>query len=592
VDQLIVRKNKQMKKFTSLMAILLSLCWPAKAQVSNQLTGAGAPTGSCTSTQQYLDTTNHVLYYCNNNAWSASQGLGNLTGGGTTPDIRLVNYISVLDPKYGAKGDARAITFSVSALSATITGISPATMTSADVGKLIYGGNSGISGINKATVATILSPSSVTVTGATGNGTGPSQQGFVGTDDRAALRAACAASTAAAPLQIRMPAAFYMVSDGNFCPLTTAANGATALYGDGMDQTQIVYPPNDTTVSVLDIEDSIASVHDFSVDPGYRQDRAINQSPVTMNTKYAARLRSNNFNGTSGGACFGFSVDGSQIDHPEAGGCNSCIYIASQPMTIIDPQLGGSGTNQAGPCIGAGIYGFDAGGVIIGGRVQSNGTAFQATAQGAAAQYWIYGTALVGTVNAVLSNGTGTSTNTVIYGASLGCPPAGNSNGVNIATGNTVSIVGSQICSAGTGFGILNNAGGVFKDLCGNFFTSTGAGNYSGAGTIYNCLSAPINPKCLVASGASPAACASASQGKLAVPATTTTYTVNTTAITANSTLLMFPTQDNSGITGAPTCAVVATPFAQATARVAGTSFTFSLPSNAGISCFEWTLQN
>jgi hypothetical protein len=563
-----------------LLAILVFFSFPTLAQQGSP-PGAYGPNAAggavfvianpatCTTGQSFFNTlTNQTLYCTATNTLVVAPAVPSGT-------------ISVLDPRYGAKGNARAITFSVASGSGTLTAISPATMTSADVQSLIYGGNNGISCLNKATVATIISGSSVTVTGATGGGNFSGCIGFVGTDDRAALRAACAASAAATPLSIRIPTAFYMVSDGNFCPLTTAASGATTLYGDGMDQTQIVYPPNDITVPVLDIEDTIAYVHDFSVDPGYRQDRAVNQSPVLMNTKYSARLRSNNFNGTSGGACLVFTVDGSQIDHPESSNCNSGIHIASQPMTIIDPQISSFTT---------GIDGFDSGDVIQGGHiVATNGVGILASSQGAAGQMWLHGVIASGTTGAL---NTVSPSTTNIFGGAMGFGPQGNAYGINVVSGATVNLSGVQIGSAGTGFGIVNNAGGIVKDLCGNFFTATGAGNYTGAGTIYNCPSAPINPKCLVASGVSPAACASASQGKIAVPATTTTYTVNTTAITANSTLLMFPTQDNSGITGAPTCAVVATPFAQATARVAGTSFSFSLPSNAGISCFEWTLQN
>lgn len=64
--------------------LLLLLLSPAFAQVQPQITGAGAPANPCFNAgQQYLDTTNHVLYNCpgNGSNW-ANIGLGNLTNSG------------------------------------------------------------------------------------------------------------------------------------------------------------------------------------------------------------------------------------------------------------------------------------------------------------------------------------------------------------------------------------------------------------------------------------------------------------------------------------------------------------------------------
>jgi len=53
---------------------------------------------------------------------------------------------------------------------------------------------------------------------------------------------------------------------------------------------------------------------------------------------------------------------------------------------------------------------------------------------------------------------------------------------------------------------------------------------------------------------ASPAACGSAPSGSVVVPATTKTYTINTSAVTANSRIHVWPITDNSGLSGSPTC--------------------------------------
>lgn len=93
--------------------------------------------------------------------------------------------------------------------------------------------------------------------------------------------------------------------------------------------------------------------------------------------------------------------------------------------------------------------------------------------------------------------------------------------------------------------------------------------------------------------GASPATCFSAPMGVVVVPTTTTTYTVNTTVVTNSSRISIYPTTDATGITGTPTCNAPPTPFvAYPTSRVAGTSFTFTLPSTTGTSCWYYEIKN
>ncbi|MBV9179888.1 MAG: hypothetical protein JO356_01135 [Acidobacteria bacterium] len=69
----------------SLVACLLCIGY-VFAQVSPQITGSGAPSNPCVNGgQQYLDTTNHVLYSCPSNGsnWANIQ-LGNAAGSGWT----------------------------------------------------------------------------------------------------------------------------------------------------------------------------------------------------------------------------------------------------------------------------------------------------------------------------------------------------------------------------------------------------------------------------------------------------------------------------------------------------------------------------
>lgn len=92
---------------------------------------------------------------------------------------------------------------------------------------------------------------------------------------------------------------------------------------------------------------------------------------------------------------------------------------------------------------------------------------------------------------------------------------------------------------------------------------------------------------------ASPAACGSAASGVFAIPTTTTSYTVNTSAVAANSRIFLEDITDNTGIPSAPTCTTLAlTAVAQISARSAGVSFTITLPSTTGITCFNYWIVN
>lgn len=138
----------------------------------------------------------------------------------------------------------------------------------------------------------------------------------------------------------------------------------------------------------------------------------------------------------------------------------------------------------------------------------------------------------------------------------------------------------SEITNGYLGFEYFNAVSNVFR-MCSSI--SGGACVWTQTQTSANCA---VN-------GASPAACGAATTGAVVVPTTTTTYTVNTTAVTANSRIQVFPITDNTGLPSAPTCTAPPTPFiGYQSARVAGTSFTFTLPSTAGTSCWVFEIVN
>lgn len=100
-------------------------------------------------------------------------------------------------------------------------------------------------------------------------------------------------------------------------------------------------------------------------------------------------------------------------------------------------------------------------------------------------------------------------------------------------------------------------------------------------GTVANC-----------SSSASPAVCASAPAGSVAVAATDTTVVVNTTRVTANSQILL--TFDSSlGTKLGVTCNTTIPSLFGVTARTAGTSFTLSATASAvNPACFSYVIVN
>lgn len=91
---------------------------------------------------------------------------------------------------------------------------------------------------------------------------------------------------------------------------------------------------------------------------------------------------------------------------------------------------------------------------------------------------------------------------------------------------------------------------------------------------------------------ASPAACGSATSGSFVIPTTTTSYVVNSTNVGAHSRIVILPTTDPSDLPSSPTCNAPAAGFAGESSRVAGTSFTMTLPSTTGTTCWIYWIVN
>ena len=113
----------------------------------------------------------------------------------------------------------------------------------------------------------------------------------------------------------------------------------------------------------------------------------------------------------------------------------------------------------------------------------------------------------------------------------------------------------------------------------------------AGEGNTYNAN--PIGTIGCAVNSVSPAACAGNVQGAFVIPTTTTTYTVNTTAITANSVVLLTPRTYTGNLPSAPTCVAPAVTSAYVVSAIsAGTSFTMTLPSTTGQTCWDYKIVN
>lgn len=172
------------------------------------------------------------------------------------------------------------------------------------------------------------------------------------------------------------------------------------------------------------------------------------------------------------------------------------------------------------------------------------------------------------------------------YNSTATCNTAAGDRCVDIQSSGTASLTNVNFTGGSTG-PTLNC---VSTAMCSGNGQNTLAGTvpFGGGGSF---ISNPTFTNCNPGSSVSPAACGNASSGTVVVPTTTATYTVNTTAVTANSRITLTPITDASGLTGSPTCVAPPTPFiAYESGRTAGTSFTFTLPSTTGASCWTYSV--
>jgi hypothetical protein len=129
----------------------------------------------------------------------------------------------------------------------------------------------------------------------------------------------------------------------------------------------------------------------------------------------------------------------------------------------------------------------------------------------------------------------------------------------------------------------------------GSYFNSVSGGVAIGQTTIpaagkLTAAAYLTNANCNI-NAASPGVCGAATAGRFVVPTTTTTYGINTTAVTGNSEIFVQPRLDSADFTGSPTCTAPAS-LAMVTQINAATNFILSIPSTAGQTCWQYWIVN
>lgn len=522
-----------------------------------------------------------------------------------------VGYINV--KQYGAKGDGRDVVDAVCTNgSPVVTSATANFISNAKVGQIIFGieDTTGLARMPQGTILSIQSQTQLTTTqNCTNNYTLRLRWG---TDDSAALTAAVAATVATSYRNIGLGVLY--VPDGHYlCNKQTAAAcidfttggpyNSITVNGDGPNSSVIWPTPSmvmgaDGNGNCLDITGFDFTIENWGCDGG-------NFTSAVAN-KYAVATHTGAITGTNDpvyNLIFNVLIERWQRF---AGGNTDCgLNMLSSSTTFLNST---ASYNNCGALFGAGgIKVIDSilsnnaqfntqfnqvGDYIVGGAVMLGSLSDEC---GVATPCWlatvgsdvmvddstIYGfnsgiaAQVDGTSTATFSNSRVTPYNTDTNGTGLKC-----------LAGCVVSATNTKFRGSGTGFPI-NNAG-TFVDGCGNQITGSVTA-VTNTGTFKNCANQPLGGSCFLTSAAGPLACGNAGQGKVAIPANTTTYTINTTAIEDTSTVHLTATTANNGIPGGPTCVLppVTTDYAVST-ETAKTSFAISLSTIASITCFDW----
>lgn len=523
--------------------------------------------------------------------------------GGTVNSV----FPTMIDPTaspYNGKSDAHQVTFNV------LTGGSTATITagncsSSDIGKSVYGigaasGNA-FSVASGVTVSACTPGTSFTFTGGTGAGNLNGVTGYIGTNNMTAFNTATAAMVVGQVLFL--PCGNYLIEGVNTKifsnGLFTGSPANSPVGVQGQSKKCALIRPNPfgySTSQVVAANNQLAKFDGFTIDPGAPATISNTGSIAFVTVDTWDNIALGNFNGGAQIACLVMTTDGfpKRLYNDDTYGCDRGLDDRLQYLDIVASNI--SGTTE-------GLFLFDGGLHVFGGQFQGKVACTVSDQVSAPVTAYFYGAICASNQN----NGTGflSTTNSLdafFMGGAVGVNTSGNcgtsftADAFNVATATKVTVADTLICPNGAGKFAFTVAGtGGVIDGCGNtivFGTGSTLTNVPATGSFQNCGGEPsLAGRCLLTSAAGPLGCGSSANGKVAVPASTATYTINSTAPLSGSAILVTPTTDNTGIPGAPACGAEVFGDGAVTASVVATSFTFAQTSAAVIKCYNWSIR-
>ena len=408
---------------------------------------------------QPLDTTLTALAALNN-----TKGVLAQTGSDTFTRLQTPVNVKV----YGATGDARKFTDGVTVNGTNTITSATGDFTSADVGKVIWGTiSAGTNVVTPRTVATVVSSTELTVSGATlGASTGVTI--VIGTDDTAAIQAAVTAAEAMPSRgAIYLPGGGYITTDTPFVFTATAVGGALpSIVGDG-SATVTIFPSPTSTLHLSDYifnYDAIAGrkhMAGFTVDGTY----GTFSSDIVMffssssNHNTLRDVWVKDFTSLFAGVSVSSSDTVFQNCHIEGMLGGRGIYC-NGALTFIDSYAGNCGYFAIDVANGAinvvrGTLDESTAGTV---QLQNSTGTFDGGTVYAGASYTALSADATSVVRAV-------GTRFVPFSSNNNC------TGISVASGGTARLANCTLTGSGTGYG-LNNSGTVY-DVGGNTFTTT-----------------------------------------------------------------------------------------------------------------------
>lgn len=574
--------NSQAAFYTSPFVIKVgaTCTWSILGTTATINCGAGGSVTSVAATSPIVATPNPIV------------GAGTLSCPTCSTSSNTPTVINVKGAPYNATGNSRSVTDGVTNGTTTVTSATAA-FVAGDVGKGIWGfiPNPNGAGATRiatgTTITTVNSGTNVTISGAASGGASSGVTLIIGTDDTTALTNAYAAVFPTGTLY--MPCGNYMITsrpfNDNIAPGTRTQLNIT---GEDYNCTNIWYARDFTYVA-----DGLGQIIQ-EVSPGAISEITIdgqNNGPATANkllTRFAypgeardVQVKNWGASDASGDVCIQTASDDFVFWHPMTAQCPGSMFVQSLRTDIYFPELSGRDFalqfNEQGNRVFGGILGSEGNAthtlLLSNGLTEGDADIF-GTQIGCSGAAGCYAVDLTGATAQVRLSA-------VHFGPQGGQPDVANTGGIKVASGATAYVSMSRLY-ARAGGSIYNNSGAIF-DLGGN--------TINGNGTLLT-GTAPANTIANCSDSAGAAACGAASAGAFVVDAASTSTVVSTTAVTANSEVIV-EFASYLGTRLGITCNTTVSP-PTVTTITAATSFTVTVPAGpvTNPACFEYYIIN